>query len=619
MRAIDVVRRVAPKARAEYLAAFEHGDALLQAHGITTPLRLAHFLAQVLHESGGLQIEWESGNYSAKRLLEVFGVGHHSARVTAREAAGLAYHPEEIFERVYGLGNPKKARELGNTQPGDGFRYRGGGILQTTGRANYRRMGEACGVDFEAQPELVLSAEHALKPALAEWSEGDLNRYADKDDITTITRRINGGLNGLADRRQWLRRLKPIITAVDFAGDPQPIEHEDAPAMDDSDIPVWLATMRAIDGTHETPGGADNPAIMGWRDTIDRAFPELAGYTRTYTHDSIPWCGLTVAYVMAANGIRPPSTFLWARSWAKWGTKTRPRRGAVMVFSRGSGGHVALYEGETATQYIIRGGNQADAVNVTRIAKSRLLDARWPDEVPQLLGQDPPAVMTMPVPIAAPARPGFFRTVVSAIKGDAPATAADHAPVARPGLEPDGDPGLYDIQAQLAAKGYVMVGVADGEMGPNTRAAILAFRSENGLPVTAEVDDEFRAALAGAPYRQIATRRATATIGDMRRHGAAPVRTLDGFKWLGGLVAGAGALGGVQDSGVLDQVQNTLGTLNDTAASVGSIMSSIIGTVEWAISHWWLIAVVLGLYILYRVGLGFLEARAMWRQGTLVR
>lgn len=212
-RPIDVVRKLCPKARASYLSAFENGDGLFQKHDITSPLRLEHFLAQCLHETGGLTVEWESGAYSAARLLQIFGVGHHSAGITPSEAAKLDHNGPAIFERVYGLGNPRKAKELGNTQPGDGFRYRGGGIMQTTGRANYRRMGQRCGVDFEGNPELVLSAEHALKPALAEWTEGKLNVAADRDDILTITKRINGGTNGLDDRKVWLGRLKSFINA----------------------------------------------------------------------------------------------------------------------------------------------------------------------------------------------------------------------------------------------------------------------------------------------------------------------------------------------------------------------------------------------------------------------
>src|SRR5262245_33117919 len=155
-RAIDVVRQVAPHANANYLAAFERGDVLLQQHEITTPNRLAHFLAQVLHESGGLTIEHESMKYSAPRLMEIFGVGRHSAAVAPAEAERLAYDERAIAERVYGLGNPRKALELGNKEEGDGFRYRGCGLMQTTGRSNFRLMGRSCGVDFEHNPGLVL-------------------------------------------------------------------------------------------------------------------------------------------------------------------------------------------------------------------------------------------------------------------------------------------------------------------------------------------------------------------------------------------------------------------------------------------------------------------------------
>ena len=223
-RAVDVVRRIAPRARPTYVAAFERGDALLIAHGVTTPARLTHFLAQVLHESGALEIDWENMSYSSGRLLQIFGAGCHSAAITPGEAQALARRPEAIADRVYGLGNPRKAGELGNTHPGDGFCYRGGGLLQTTGRANYRRMGQKCGVDFEGQPDLVLAAEHALKPALCEWTEGRLNAFADCDDILSISRAINLGNprvprrpNGMEDRAAWYARVRPLIDCVEFA------------------------------------------------------------------------------------------------------------------------------------------------------------------------------------------------------------------------------------------------------------------------------------------------------------------------------------------------------------------------------------------------------------------
>ncbi|RQW28888.1 hypothetical protein EHS17_03280 [Rhodobacteraceae bacterium CH30] len=208
---VDTLTPLLPKAKTEYLQALREGGALLEQHGLNTPLRLAHFLAQMLHETGGLSVLRENMNYSAPRLSHIFGVGRHSAAITPAQATALSGHPEAIAERVYGLGNPRKARELGNTEAGDGFRFRGNGLLQTTGRGNHRRMGEACGVDFEAHPEWVTVPEHALKPALTEWSEGKLNALADKNDIRAITRAINGGYNGLPERMAWFARLWPLL------------------------------------------------------------------------------------------------------------------------------------------------------------------------------------------------------------------------------------------------------------------------------------------------------------------------------------------------------------------------------------------------------------------------
>ncbi len=87
-RIFDVVRKLAPRAHPSYIAAFEQGEPLLRAHGITTPARLAHFLAQVLHETGGLEVQWENMSYGAERLQQVFGAGRHSAGITARRGAG---------------------------------------------------------------------------------------------------------------------------------------------------------------------------------------------------------------------------------------------------------------------------------------------------------------------------------------------------------------------------------------------------------------------------------------------------------------------------------------------------------------------------------------------------
>jgi putative chitinase len=212
-KTLNVLAQVASKAHPNYLQAIREGGPTFEQHGITTPRRMAHFLAQALTETGAFKVLREDMHYKVPQMLKIFGVGKHSAKITAAEAPQFAMKDQALAERVYGLGNPKKARELGNTQPGDGFRYRGNGVLQMTGRDAHRRRGAANGLDFENQPELATLPEHALKPALQEWADGNLNHFADIDDIKAITLRINGGLNGFPDRKKWFAKLLPKLQA----------------------------------------------------------------------------------------------------------------------------------------------------------------------------------------------------------------------------------------------------------------------------------------------------------------------------------------------------------------------------------------------------------------------
>ncbi len=134
------------------------------------PERLAHFLAQASAETGGLSRVVESLRYSARRIVEVFGPGVHSARIGAAEARRLAGDEYALGERVYGLGNPKKASELGNVERGDGFAFRGRGYIQITGRYNYARFGEIIGEPLENDPDRASDLEPALEIAAAYWS-----------------------------------------------------------------------------------------------------------------------------------------------------------------------------------------------------------------------------------------------------------------------------------------------------------------------------------------------------------------------------------------------------------------------------------------------------------------
>lgn len=213
MRAIEIIHKVAPGALQPYREAFEQGDPLLQQHGLTTALRLAHFLAQTMLETNGLKLLVESGSYGEKGLGRQWDQGNWHHYFSDRDAC-LKMAGQCAVDGGAALFNLVYSNRMGNGPPasGDGWRYRGRGILQTTGRESYRKFGQQCGVDFENNPDLIIAPEHALKPALAEWSQGNLNVAADRDDIVAITKVINGGLNGLDGRKAWLAKIKRVLS-----------------------------------------------------------------------------------------------------------------------------------------------------------------------------------------------------------------------------------------------------------------------------------------------------------------------------------------------------------------------------------------------------------------------
>lgn len=163
---------IMPNAKKRYNQYLPYINKYLDEFSINTPLRLAHYLAQVAHESGEL-------------------------RYTKEIADGSAY---------------EYRKDLGNTQKGDGMRYKGRGMLQITGRANYKAYADYCGFDVVKQPallELPLGAVRSSMWFFAVYKR--LNALADQDDIYRITKRINGGTNGLAARKEYLARAKKAL------------------------------------------------------------------------------------------------------------------------------------------------------------------------------------------------------------------------------------------------------------------------------------------------------------------------------------------------------------------------------------------------------------------------
>jgi len=178
-----------------------HITTVLPKFNLDTPLRKAHFLAQVAHESGGLKYSAENLNYSAQGLRSVFGKYFKTNDI----AALYARKPEKIANRVYAdrMGN-------GNEASGDGWKFRGRGLIQLTGKDNYQQFAKDYGIDCVKNPDLLLEPQFALASACWFWQKRNLNTFADKDDILMVTKRINGGVNGLNDRQQYLDSFKRI-------------------------------------------------------------------------------------------------------------------------------------------------------------------------------------------------------------------------------------------------------------------------------------------------------------------------------------------------------------------------------------------------------------------------
>ena len=172
---------------------------------IDTALRLSHFLAQCGHESAGFKAIQENLNYGAKGLLGIF------KKYFPTEAKALQYErkPEKIANLVYGsrMGN-------GDEASGDGYKFRGRGYIQLTGKNNYAAFGKAINEDITANPDLV-STKYPLLSAAWFWSSNSLNALADKgaDDasVTAITKRVNGGTIGLPDRIKHFKEYNTLL------------------------------------------------------------------------------------------------------------------------------------------------------------------------------------------------------------------------------------------------------------------------------------------------------------------------------------------------------------------------------------------------------------------------
>jgi len=267
--------------------------------GITDPNEQAAFMGQMHHESGGFRTMEESFNYrSADRIMEVSA----TARNQGREAveAAMSQGPEAVAELMYG-------GRMGNTRPGDGHRYRGRGFTQLTGRDNYTAASEALGVDLVNNPDLAADPEVASRIATWYWQSRDgLSEAAKQGDTREVTRLINGGANGLADRQAATDEYLAAARAGEFAVAPSP------------SAPPSVADVVSLP--------VDEP--------VSAPAPATATASATVKTDHLAALGLTPAHPPVGATPQPPATIAAPRAPA---VAEAPTVSAPMTSPKGQG------------------------------------------------------------------------------------------------------------------------------------------------------------------------------------------------------------------------------------------------------------------------------------------
>lgn len=304
----------APRATIETITA--NAERIFNRFGVETTLEIAHVMAQISHECGAGTIVREKMKYRAERIIEVFGWNkekqrwEHSAKVTDEEAEQLAGHPEALAERVYGMGNPKKAKELGNEKPGDAYRYRGNGPLQLTGLGAHRRIGKLIGVDLENNPEQLADPVIGFRCAVAEFVALGCLKPAAADDVDQVGLLVNGGRNGRHERQVWLRRWKEALEGLEEPaqrprGAPEPAAKPitQSKIAQGSAIATVAATVGAAKEIVQTASEVSSAA----KDTAENAGEVLGVVQPLLASASLPWALLAMAAVVATGYV------LWKR------------------------------------------------------------------------------------------------------------------------------------------------------------------------------------------------------------------------------------------------------------------------------------------------------------------
>lgn len=416
---LDEIKQLAPHARAEYLTAFsgaEVGTILGKYEISTKPLRVCHFLAQTLAETGGFHTLTESLNYSAERLVAVWPKHFH----TIQEAAPYAHNEEKLGNFIYG--QTSIAQKLGNTEPGDGYKFRGRGMLQITGRFAYTRYGNELNIDLVDNPDLAFDPAHSLSIAGLEWfSSGfhgkSCNQLADEDNIEGVTYAINGGQIGIEDRRIWLKRTKAIwlpAHAPFLGAELASRAVANLAALGSGSGPVGfaeqavqLATTEWVTFGRQAYDIAGHALHIGHKEGEDPWYKRVGDYWREGVHNDtldgrdhgVPWSAAFISWVMRTAGagdrfIYSPqhSVYIYrairdllrkrteAGYWCYRLNEWKPRPGDIVCWARQAGvdydhqnggdyrGHcdIVVEVGQDAVDVI--GGNVGDSVTKRPLA-----------------------------------------------------------------------------------------------------------------------------------------------------------------------------------------------------------------------------------------------------------
>ena len=208
---------------------------VMPKYGINTERRAAHFISQCAHESGNFRTLEENLNYSEKALNAVFG--RYFGAAPKRNAAEYARNPEKIANYVYQDEFRSKGGQMGNVNDGDGWLFRGRGLKQLTGRNNYTGFGKSIGMTAEEAAEYVATPKGAVESACWFWDTNKLNTIADTDDVVKMTKKINGGNIGLADRQARYKKAMEVFG--------NPVSLAEANDDDDNDMDVSdIGTLR---------------------------------------------------------------------------------------------------------------------------------------------------------------------------------------------------------------------------------------------------------------------------------------------------------------------------------------------------------------------------------------